>query len=153
MPDNTGLFTIHSDSEGSTEVQLRPLDDLVAEQNPVEIAYIKIDVEGNELNTIKGAKRTLEQHAPAVEVEINHHMLHVAGRDHDEIVQYMNSLGYETYLYTDNELARWEMTNAGGLTQVLGKLPNRIQAVFETVPFVDTTEENTVRDVIFISGN
>jgi FkbM family methyltransferase len=65
------------------EVQLRPLDDIVAEQNLDEIAYIKVDVEGNELNTIKGANRTLEQHAPALEVEINPQMLHVAGRDQD----------------------------------------------------------------------
>jgi hypothetical protein len=62
-------------------------------------------------------------------------------------------IAYELYTYTYDEQARSEMTNAGGLTQVLGKLPNRIQAVFERVPFFDTTDENTVRDVIFISDN
>lgn len=52
------------------EVQVRPLDDF----NLAEVDFIKIDVEGHEIEVIEGALRTIETSRPVmlVEVQDNH---------------------------------------------------------------------------------
>ncbi len=51
-------------------VQTARLDDLrVAKQG--ESVYLKIDVQGHELEVLKGARETIEQHCTAVELELS----------------------------------------------------------------------------------
>lgn len=47
--------------ECSETVSTRTLDDFCAENGIVEIGYLKIDVEGHELNVLKGAHRMLKE--------------------------------------------------------------------------------------------
>ncbi|WDF46127.1 FkbM family methyltransferase [Chryseobacterium sp. KACC 21268] len=63
------------------KVEVKPLDDLVFDsaQNDnfkfQKLDFIKIDVEGNEMQTLRGAKRTIEKFKPIlmVEMEQRHH--------------------------------------------------------------------------------
>ncbi|WP_312823000.1 FkbM family methyltransferase [Epilithonimonas sp.] len=55
------------------KVEVKPLDDL--NLNLKKIDFIKIDVEGNEMQTLGGAKKTIEKYQPIlmVEMEQRHH--------------------------------------------------------------------------------
>ena len=71
------------------KVEVKPLDDLVFDEGYIEkgrnaqtdkfnlkkIDFIKIDVEGNEMQTLRGAKKTIEKFKPIlmVEMEQRHH--------------------------------------------------------------------------------
>lgn len=55
------------------KVEVKPLDDLDLKFQKLD--FIKIDVEGNEMQTLRGAKRTIEKFKPIlmVEMEQRHH--------------------------------------------------------------------------------
>ncbi len=63
------------------KVEVKPLDDLVFDKtqtnklNLKNLDFIKIDVEGNEMQTLRGAKKTIEKYQPIlmVEMEQRHH--------------------------------------------------------------------------------
>ncbi len=54
-------------------VEVKPLDDL--DLNLKNLDFIKIDVEGNEMQTLRGARKTIEKYKPIlmVEMEQRHH--------------------------------------------------------------------------------
>ena len=56
-------------------VQTATVDQSVAEHQIQALAFVKIDVEGHELNVVRGAQRTLSTHPPVVliEIEQRHH--------------------------------------------------------------------------------
>ncbi|WP_312751986.1 FkbM family methyltransferase [Epilithonimonas hominis] len=55
------------------KVEVKPLDEL--NLNLKNLSFIKIDVEGNEMQTLRGAKKTIEKYQPIlmVEMEQRHH--------------------------------------------------------------------------------
>ena len=55
------------DQKGIIPVQIVTLDESLAEEK--DIIFIKIDVEGNEIEVIRGALKTLEKHRPAMIIE------------------------------------------------------------------------------------
>ena len=63
--DNSGMARVEIDAEGDTP--LTSLDDEL--KNDVRIDVIKIDVEGWELEVLRGAARTIEKHRPLIYVE------------------------------------------------------------------------------------
>jgi FkbM family methyltransferase len=54
------------------EIETETIDDVVA-QTGLRPAVIKIDVEGGELDVLRGARRTIAEHRPAVLVEVSEH--------------------------------------------------------------------------------
>lgn len=59
-----------------------------------DIAFIKIDVQGYELNVIKGARKTIEKHRPYLFVEFEDDLLKETGTSEEELQSYIESLGY-----------------------------------------------------------
>jgi len=67
-------------------IQLKVYD----EEFDEEIAFVKIDVEGNEVDVIEGMKKTIEKYKPIISFEYN--------RDQkNEIIQLLNTLGYTNF--------------------------------------------------------
>jgi len=58
---------------GNLQVEVAKLDDLLREETPT---FLKLDVEGDELLALEGAKETLRQHQPVVAVCIYHRPEH-----------------------------------------------------------------------------
>ncbi len=63
---NSGLSTVVADPNGETEVVT--LDDILDPEQIVDL--IKIDVEGDELDVLRGATRTIARHQPLLYVEV-----------------------------------------------------------------------------------
>lgn len=55
----------------SNEVKLETIDDYVRENN-LEVALIKLDIEGNELAAVQGALETIKRYRPVLSIAIYH---------------------------------------------------------------------------------
>lgn len=91
----SGLAHVVSEQAESTiEVPVVTLDEDLSHLIG-EIAYIKIDVEGYEFSTLKGAKQILEaDNQPIIQIELNDEALERAGTSRAETVNFLESLGY-----------------------------------------------------------
>ena len=71
--------TSRDDSEIAS-IKVKRLDDLFPEIGMDRLDFIKIDVEGYELRVLKGAKKTIQQYRPIVQMEFNSWTLDVYQR-------------------------------------------------------------------------
>jgi FkbM family methyltransferase len=88
--------------EKKIEIPVEKLDNYLTEKNISckDIALIKIDVEGWEMEVIKGAKNLLiEENAPVLMVEFTESNLFAAGTNCYEIYDLVVSYGYMWYTY------------------------------------------------------
>jgi FkbM family methyltransferase len=69
IPSNSGGFRMTEDSTNAISVPVISLDEFVSENQITHIDYIKIDVEGFEIQVIQGAKKTLEKFKPILVFE------------------------------------------------------------------------------------
>ncbi|MBL3657626.1 FkbM family methyltransferase [Fulvivirga sediminis] len=76
------------------KVQLKCLDDF--KLNPY---FVKIDVQGHEIEVLKGARKTLETNKPVLLVE----------SPDDAVVQFMTELGYDYFMYSQGKFFKHEM--------------------------------------------
>jgi len=105
--DNTGLLSIYGISGDHSEaIELVTLDEKVINEKIINkpISFIKIDVEGNELRVLKGAKRTLDLYKPILEIELNRHALLMADTNPEAIIQLMKDEGYLPHIYKDGKI-------------------------------------------------
>ena len=94
----TGFYTNENYEVTPTMVNCERLDDIY-DGVP---SLMKIDVEGHELNVLKGATETIKKHKPAILIEIHDFT------EENEVHVYLKSLGYDNpiekpeaiYLYT-----------------------------------------------------
>jgi FkbM family methyltransferase len=94
---SNGPGTTVARSRDATEatVSTRCIDDLVAERGLDRVDFIKLDIEGAELQALRGAERTLRRFRPAVAVCLYHRL-----DDFVTIPAYLRelALGYEFHL-------------------------------------------------------
>ena len=96
---NTGFNQVEEDDDGT--VNMRPLDELVTEK----IDFIKIDVEGYELNVLKGARRILSEMQPIIMIEIWKH-------DYEAVSPFIISCGYNMKaIDRENYICTWNSEN------------------------------------------
>jgi FkbM family methyltransferase len=80
-------------------VEIRTLDDLFFDKNS-KFDFIKIDVEGHEMQAIRGASKVIKRDSPIlmVEIEERHHP-----SDFWSIIQEIASFGYACYFYDSSQ--------------------------------------------------
>ena len=66
------------------------------------IDFIKIDVEGSELDAIKGLESTIIEHNPILKIEFSLYALEAAGISPKDIWSYLIMLGYKKYAICSN---------------------------------------------------
>ena len=90
-----GPGTRVGDSGGSFTVKTLNIDDLAARENFPHVDFIKMDIEGAELDALKGAEKTIRKHKPKLAVTLYHRL-----QDFATIPQYLRELdlGYKFFL-------------------------------------------------------
>ena len=80
---------------GSFTVKTLNIDDLVSREKLSQVNFIKMDIEGAELDSLKGAEQTIRKYKPRLAVTLYHHL-----RDFVTIPKYLNdlNLGYKFYM-------------------------------------------------------
>ena len=98
-----GAATMHPNNKiknyKKVTIKMKKLDDIKIDN---KIGFIKIDVEGHELEVIKGAKKYIEKHKPVLLVEIEKRH---TNKPVDETINYINKLGYECFYVKNNNLS------------------------------------------------
>jgi FkbM family methyltransferase len=89
---STGI--VPTDVEGETVVERRALDQLIAwgELRPPNV--IKLDVEGAELEALRGMNETLIRHRPQILYEVDDGDRQVLERRHADVREFLSGLGY-----------------------------------------------------------
>ncbi len=90
----------------SHQVTLTTLDNYVANNNITRINFIKIDIEGAELEALHGAPISLEKHLPLLHLEVSTSWLKDYGHSPQDLVEYLNSLGYDSFFAYDNHIKK-----------------------------------------------
>lgn len=98
--NNSGMNRILEESEGSStseSIILKTLDQLANELNFNTVNAIKIDVEGYELNVLKGAHQTLQNKKPILLIEVDDFNLKQQNASIKEMFEFLTSLNYELF--------------------------------------------------------
>ncbi|MEM9585944.1 MAG: FkbM family methyltransferase [Planctomycetota bacterium] len=110
--DDTMLssLTAFSDRHQPTEtVSVVTLDTLVAEQKLKSIDVLKIDVEGNEFNVLRGAVNAIRRFQPHIIVEVNSITSVAAGFGSADLLACMQELRYRFRVWKSDA---WELAGA-----------------------------------------
>lgn len=84
-------------------VSVTTLDTFVKFHNLERLDFIKIDVEGHELEVLKGGLETFKRFKPSLMIEVNGGNFERAGYDTDTLFKMMTSLGYEASYIDEDE--------------------------------------------------
>ena len=90
-----GPGTRVGNAEGSYKVRTLNIDTLVAREKLPRVNFIKMDIEGAELDALKGAEKTIRAHKPKLAVTLYHRL-----QDFATIPKYLSdlNLGYRFFL-------------------------------------------------------
>ncbi|EJZ82672.1 FkbM family methyltransferase [Corynebacterium otitidis] len=101
---------IYRDEFSETRVLSTPrrsLDSLIGELNLPRVDVLKADIEGAELEMIRGARRTLEKYHPVAMLEIEERHLEKYGHSAADVFDEMAALGYRAFALEGD---RWRPT-------------------------------------------
>lgn len=103
---HSGIATMHPDHvAGDTQrVEIRSLDTLVSNGEVHRRPdLIKVDVEGHELDVLRGARNTIAEASPAIVFELNERTARVAGWTLAELAELLLSLGDYSFFLVDDD--------------------------------------------------
>ncbi len=124
---------VEKKADSTIEVPVVRLDDDLSDVIG-KIAYIKIDVEGFELSTLKGATKMLEApNQPIIQIELNPEALERAGTSRADVVQFLKSLGYSFWEVVPGKLGKLRKSDVSQCSDVFcfgaGKYGERVKLI------------------------
>jgi FkbM family methyltransferase len=99
-----GRYFSYADTtlERLEEVDVHPLDDVIAHERTGRIAAIKIDVEGMELHVLRGAREIVARDRPAIILEVFQRALESCGANAEAIEALLMTNGYRVWTIADD---------------------------------------------------
>jgi len=110
---NTERLTIDGRKVTKTNVQTISLDKFCEINNIQNIKMIKIDVEGAELDVLKGSYNILKKQSPYLLIEVIEECLIANNTSKKELFLYLQKLGYIPYEFTGQELIKIDSSYKG----------------------------------------
>lgn len=112
----SGSSLVKNEAESHIGKKIKPikvkavtLNNFIKKERIRHIDFIKIDVEGWDLQVLKGASDILKRkNAPDVMVEVMDEQLRRAGSSADELIKYMESFMYKPYIFTGRGLRTYK---------------------------------------------
>jgi FkbM family methyltransferase len=92
----------------SYEVRMKKFDDFFVEKQIKNCDFIKIDVEGFEIDFLKGGLSIIKKFRPIILGEFNNWFIKQYGYDFEEVYELMLPLNYSFYIYKEN---KWQLFN------------------------------------------
>jgi FkbM family methyltransferase len=86
---------------GAIRVPTITLDDYGASAGIQRVDFIKLDIEGAEVDALRGAADVIQRFQPILAVEYNRSVLHRAGHSTRELDDLLDRYGYDRYAYRD----------------------------------------------------
>jgi FkbM family methyltransferase len=83
------------DLAGEVTVDLISIDDLIAQKQIAPPNFVKVDVEGAELNVLKGMKETIKTYQPTIIYEVDDGDRAVYERKYQELADFLQSFNYQ----------------------------------------------------------
>lgn len=102
---NPGMNRVTSNPEkSSVEIEVMTLDLFLRDRNERTVSLIKIDVEGYELEVLKGAVEILEKDHPVLFIELDDENLKEQGASAAELIRFLASFGYRIRHAENNQI-------------------------------------------------
>ncbi len=101
--ENLGMTSIkeHDAMSGNTlEVEAVSLDSFVISNEINRVDFIKIDIEGSELNALKGMVNIIRKHQPVFLVEVSEAVLNDE-TDRNEVFNFFDAFDYDKFVISD----------------------------------------------------
>src|SRR3984893_18651282 len=112
--DQNSLRALASSDATYAEVSVETIDSIAEQYSIDRMDLVKVDVEGNELSVLKGARRSLTRFRPVLIVEISRHQ-RTYGYTGAEVKNFLDEYGYNTfrveagtcppYVFSDDEIS------------------------------------------------
>ena len=81
------------------EVQLKTIDDFILDNSINFLNFIKIDIEGYELEALEGGKNSIKKFRPVVKCEVDRNLISRIGKSPKDLFKFFNDLEYEFFIY------------------------------------------------------
>lgn len=112
---NPGMNRIISDPDveshfPSQEIEIDTLDRALASQDVTHVTHIKIDVEGYEMEVLRGSEAVLKRDGPALFIELDDDNLRDQGSSAKELVEWLRGHGYRVHEAENDAPLRSDLT-------------------------------------------
>ena len=85
------------------EINLISLDTYVEKKQIEKVNFIKIDIEGTEIDALNGSKLTIQKYKPRLHLEVNSELIKNSKHSVEELYELLTELDYKTiYYYEEN---------------------------------------------------
>jgi FkbM family methyltransferase len=91
---NRGMNRVVKDAVNFNSISINTLDNVLLPEQLTKVDWIKIDVEGFEMNVLKGAEHTIQQFKPSLFIELDDKNLQEQNSSASELVNWLIERGY-----------------------------------------------------------
>jgi len=102
LDGNIGAHVLQSGDAKAEDIQITTLDDDMQQEQLPGPDFIKVDVEGWELEVLKGARMTLETASPELFLEMHGETMNEKRRKVADLVRFLTDAGYSTILHIES---------------------------------------------------
>ncbi len=114
----TGRLVVDTDNpadhflgQGDVEVSVLTIDDILLDRGIPDVSMIKIDVQGGEINVLKGAENTIRRSRPALFIEVDGPSLVRSGSSPGALLDFLYEHEYSSFLIQGGALSDRQSKN------------------------------------------